>query len=582
MGGVFISYRREDSSGSARGIFDRLARGLGRKNIFFDVDSIAPGIDFVELLTERVSICDALLAVIGAEWISSVDRNNRRRIDNPHDFVRIEIEAALTRGVRVIPVLVDGAAMPAPEDLPESIRKLVRLQGIEISHTRFDADVRRLTRTLRLFENELRQREAAEAERVKLEKREAAEALEGLRRAEADAARRAEDERRAQEAAEAERAAREERERQEAEAARVEEARRLAEAEAARRAEEAREAAEAERPMREERERQEAAKAARLEKVRRLAEAEASRRAEEERRAREAAEAERAARDERERREAAEKAEYDRRLAKPSESDGMGRFQRHGSAQPAPNARRAVEEGESRASEEAVKDLEQAGFAIARVNFEPRDGIVDTGGDRTSVGPALATLKRFETRKLSALGGVAAATAIGVVVLFVGLRTARETIPNVAPVVGTSAIEPEAQILEQRAFDRRLSGERFMDRRRQEIEDWLVEQARLKGQAEHLHDLDEAERTAEAEAASKAASDKAAAQKAQPDKGAANKTQPVKTDTPEGGPATTANAPLAPTAPPKSDQVGANAPPAAPPRPKARPTQMEPPPGGLY
>lgn len=76
-GGVFISYRREDSSGSARGIYDRLARGLGRKNVFFDIDSIAPGVDFVELLTERVSVCDALVAVIGAEWVSSVDRNKR-------------------------------------------------------------------------------------------------------------------------------------------------------------------------------------------------------------------------------------------------------------------------------------------------------------------------------------------------------------------------------------------------------------------------------------------------------------------------------------------------------------------------
>src|ERR1700728_2459199 len=218
-GGVFISYRREDSSGSARGIFDRLARGLGRKNIFFDVDSIAPGVDFVELLTERVSICNALVAVIGAEWISSVDRNNRRRIDNPKDFVRIEIEAALNRGVRVIPVLVDGATMPAPEDLPESLRKLVRLQGIEISHTRFDADVRRLTRTLRLFENELRQREAAEAERSareEREKREVAEAVESRRRAEVEAKRRAEEESRAKEAADAEHTARRVRERQEA------------------------------------------------------------------------------------------------------------------------------------------------------------------------------------------------------------------------------------------------------------------------------------------------------------------------------------------------------------------------------
>jgi len=231
-GGVFISYRREDSSGSARGIYDRLARGLGRKNVFFDIDSIAPGVDFVELLTERVSVCDALVAVIGAEWVSSVDRNKRRRIDNQHDFVRIEIEAALRRGVRVIPVLVDGASLPEAEDLPEGLKKLVRLQGVEVSHTRFDTDVRRLTHTLRLWANQLRQREAAEA------------------------ARQAEDERRTREAAET---------------ARAEEAKRHAAAEEARRVDEEGRRREAE----EERARQEAAEAARVE-ARRLAEAEAA------------------------------------------------------------------------------------------------------------------------------------------------------------------------------------------------------------------------------------------------------------------------------------------------------------------
>ena len=293
MGGVFISYRREDSSGSARGIYDRLAKGLGRKNIFFDVDSIAPGVDFVELLTERVSVCDALVAVIGAEWTSSVDRNNRRRIDNPHDFVRIEIEAALERGVRIIPVLVDGAIMPAPEDLPESLRKLVRLQGIEISHTRFDADVRKLTRTLRLFDDELRRRQTAEAERVAREERERDEAAEAAERAEqerrqakAEAARQADKEQRAKEAAEA--------------LEKAEQERRLAEAEVIRRAEEerrAQEAADVER-LRVEREKREAAETAeKAEQSQRQAEAEAARRADEERRAQEAAEAERPAKE---------------------------------------------------------------------------------------------------------------------------------------------------------------------------------------------------------------------------------------------------------------------------------------------
>jgi uncharacterized protein involved in outer membrane biogenesis len=144
----------------------------------------------------------------------------------------------------------------------------------------------------------------------------------------------------------------------------------------------------------------------------------------------------------------------------------------------------------------------------------------------------------------------------------------------------------EADIRERAFFNRRLKGERFMDRRRQEIEDWQVEQARLKGQAERLRDLEEAEKAAEIEAAKKAAADKAAAEKAEPDKGAADNAQAVKTDTPQYAPATTTNAPFAPAPEPKSDQVGANAPPPAaptpPPRPRARPTQIDPAPSKLY
>jgi hypothetical protein len=92
--------------------------------------------------------------------------------------VRIEIEAALQRGIRVIPVLVDGAMMPRREDLPDSLQKLRRRQAIEISHSRFDSDVKRLTHALSLIEEELRQREAAEAEsaaRVERERREGEE-----------------------------------------------------------------------------------------------------------------------------------------------------------------------------------------------------------------------------------------------------------------------------------------------------------------------------------------------------------------------------------------------------------------------
>jgi hypothetical protein len=196
-----------------------------------------------------------------------------------HDFVRIEIEAALQRNVRVIPVLVDGAAMPKAIELPESLRDLARRQGTEVSPTRFDADVEKLTRALGSILDERRRRDTAEAE----------------------AARQVEEERRAQKVAAAERAAREERERLEAaEAASAEEARQKAEADAARRAEEERrvqEVAEAERVAREERQRRELDEATRAEQARQRAKA-AARQAEEDRRARGAAEAQRAARNE--------------------------------------------------------------------------------------------------------------------------------------------------------------------------------------------------------------------------------------------------------------------------------------------
>jgi hypothetical protein len=358
LGGVFISYRRDDSSGFARGIYDRLAKRLGRKSVFFDVDNIELGEDFVDVLSERVGKCNALVAVIGASWCSSADARNQRRLDHPHDFVRIEIEAALERNIRVIPVLVDGASMPRPEDLPDSLKKLARRQGIEVSHTHFDSDVKKLTRTLSLMLEELRQREeaaalglaeveaarqadaqrqaedaaetklvgreererladqerreseAAEAAREEREKRQAASAEMANRRAAlADTARRAEEERRARDKTQAEtqRGAEERRAEETAEAERVareeRERQQAAEASLAEELRGRREAAEAERQKRE---RQKAADAARAEEERRLAEAEAAGRAEEERRAKETAEAESAAREEREQRQAAE------------------------------------------------------------------------------------------------------------------------------------------------------------------------------------------------------------------------------------------------------------------------------------
>ena len=155
MGGIFINYRREDSAASAGRIYDRLANQMGSDNVFFDVNDILPGSDFPHVLTEKIEACDALLAVIGKQWISSADENGQRRLNDPKDFVRIEIDTALKRGTRVIPLLVDGATMPKSDQLPDVLKGLSRKQGIEISHTRFEADVQRLLHTLSSLEKRL-------------------------------------------------------------------------------------------------------------------------------------------------------------------------------------------------------------------------------------------------------------------------------------------------------------------------------------------------------------------------------------------------------------------------------------------
>jgi len=123
-GGVFISYRREDSPSAAGRIYDRLATKLGAERVFFDIDNIRPGVEFVKVLSDSVGKCDALVAVIGRNWVSSANKDLRQRLHNPKDFVRVEIEAALERGIPIIPVLVDGAEMPRTEELPSSLERL--------------------------------------------------------------------------------------------------------------------------------------------------------------------------------------------------------------------------------------------------------------------------------------------------------------------------------------------------------------------------------------------------------------------------------------------------------------------------
>ena len=138
LGRVFISYRREETAYAAGWLYDRLADHFGRDQIFKDVDSIQLGDDFVEVITTAVSACDVLLALIGDRWLTISDEHGRIRLEDPNDFVRLEIEAAVSRDIRVIPVLVDGARMPRSDELPPSLAKLGRRQALELSAIDFD------------------------------------------------------------------------------------------------------------------------------------------------------------------------------------------------------------------------------------------------------------------------------------------------------------------------------------------------------------------------------------------------------------------------------------------------------------
>jgi len=139
--GVFISYRREDSAGHAGRLFDHLARKLGRDHVFRDVDNIRPGDNFAEAIREKIIASELLLVLIGPGWLKAVDREARRRLEDPNDVVRLEIEMGLKRKMRIIPVLLPGALMPSAHELPETLAPLHQLNAFEISEAHFDRDV---------------------------------------------------------------------------------------------------------------------------------------------------------------------------------------------------------------------------------------------------------------------------------------------------------------------------------------------------------------------------------------------------------------------------------------------------------
>jgi hypothetical protein len=113
-----------------------------------DIDDIKGGDNFVTVIDRNLDVSDALLAVIGPRWLSLTEQSGGRRLDNPHDFVRVEIAKALERGIRVIPVLVGGATLPRPDDLPANLQPLCQRQAVEIRDSNFHADVKGLTDVL--------------------------------------------------------------------------------------------------------------------------------------------------------------------------------------------------------------------------------------------------------------------------------------------------------------------------------------------------------------------------------------------------------------------------------------------------
>jgi hypothetical protein len=147
-GRIFISYRREETAYPAGWLYARLVERFGREQVFKDIDSIELGDEFPRVIAEAVGSCDVLLALIGERWLTVADRHGKRRLDNPDDLVRLEIEAALQRDVRVIPILVDGATMPEAGELPSSLARIVHRHALELSPTRFESDTNRLLRVL--------------------------------------------------------------------------------------------------------------------------------------------------------------------------------------------------------------------------------------------------------------------------------------------------------------------------------------------------------------------------------------------------------------------------------------------------
>jgi hypothetical protein len=147
-GKIFISYRREDTSGESGRLKDKLEQVFGQENIFYDVETLEAGLNFDQSIAKALSESKVLLAMIGPHWLKVTDAKGVRRLHKADDWVRKEIAEALRRGLRVIPVLVNSADMPDPEDLPEELKELSLKHAQELSSSRWNYDVGELTKVL--------------------------------------------------------------------------------------------------------------------------------------------------------------------------------------------------------------------------------------------------------------------------------------------------------------------------------------------------------------------------------------------------------------------------------------------------
>ncbi len=146
---IFISYRKDDSKWNTQLLYDRLSHYFSPRAIFKDFNTIKPGEDYRQVIGGALKKCHVLLVIIGKNWLNSKDERGLQRLQNPEDLLRIEIETALSRNIRVVPILFDNITMPSKEMLPETLWPLALRQSLQVTETNFDYDIKHLAEAIK-------------------------------------------------------------------------------------------------------------------------------------------------------------------------------------------------------------------------------------------------------------------------------------------------------------------------------------------------------------------------------------------------------------------------------------------------